>query len=75
MASCSSCKAPITWAKTENGKAAPINPDPVWNGNIELVHQGADGYLAVYVDPEPNVQRHVSHFTTCPDRDKHRKIK
>lgn len=37
MAACASCKAPITWTLTENGKRMPIDAEPVAEGNIEIV--------------------------------------
>jgi len=60
MSACRSCKQPILWGKTVNGKAMPIDPEPVAGGNVELV----DGRANV-VTPEPDVARYVSHFTTC----------
>lgn len=68
MSACSSCKQPIRWAKTESGKAIPLNPEPQPGGNLEL----KDGVARV-VQPHPAVKLYVSHFATCAHADAHRK--
>jgi len=35
---CSTCKAPVFFAETEDGKAMPVDRDPVPNGNLEIEH-------------------------------------
>ena len=68
MSTCSSCHAPVIWAKTTTGKAIPLNPEPIIGGNIELT----DGVARV-VKPHPAVKLYVSHFATCAQADAHRK--
>jgi hypothetical protein len=65
---CSSCKRQIFWAKTTKGGKMPLDLKPVRNGNIDLV----DGVVHV-VKPDPTKDRHVSHFSTCPNGALHRK--
>jgi len=56
---CFSCHAPVIWAKTEKGRAMPVDAAPVETGNIELA-----GGVAKYVPA--GTGRYVSHFVTCP---------
>lgn len=65
---CSSCSAPVIWAKTPRGANTPLDVEPVAGGNIDL-----RAGLAIIVTPEPGVRRFRSHFVSCPSRDKHRK--
>lgn len=55
---CRSCNAKIIWFKTAAGKNMPVDADTV--------------------EPEDDVEeldlsRHVSHFSTCPNANQHRK--
>lgn len=66
---CRSCDAPVRWVTTERGKNMPLNPDPVENGNIELIQR--DGQTIAVVHPAGHVDlfggpRFVTHFTDCP---------
>lgn len=74
---CRSCKKPILWALTENGRRIPIDPEPVENGNILLQHRPANIPLAVYQTKEMLAALHehgglqqyrlyLSHFVSCP---------
>lgn len=77
MSACRSCKADITWARTEAGRLMPIEYDD-------------GGNLAIYPDPDdpgtircrvltndatqdPGERRAVSHFALCVAADKHRR--
>jgi len=52
----------------------PLNPKPMDGGNIVLSERGQFlDPVAVYVKPDPNVKRYVSHFATCPESKKWRK--
>ena len=63
---CRGCGKPIEWARTERGKAIPLDPLPVERGNI-IVSLG----VAHVVDfPDGN---RVSHFATCPQAAKMRR--
>jgi hypothetical protein len=68
VANCRTCSAPIDWARTENGKAIPLDLAPVTGGNIELDSFG----VARVVRPSQALRR-ISHFVTCVGAAKHRK--
>ena len=78
MANCRSRHAPIVWIAMEgSGKANPIDPEPVENGNIELF-TGEDGRPMgrVVTDASDRLftpPLHLSHWATCPDADEWRK--
>lgn len=62
------CGRPMRWVVTKNGKAMPIDPDPVPNGNVVFA-EGSDTD-ALYVKPGQREfgderPRYVSHFATC----------
>jgi hypothetical protein len=69
---CRSCNAPIKWAYTIKGKRIPLDPNPSPEGNIELING-----IAEVVGPSDNPAdiRHISHFATCPNANKHRRKK
>jgi hypothetical protein len=60
---CSSCGALIVWFKTEAGRPHPVNATSV---------QAADMNLDLQTKSHPQ-GKHISHFATCPNADKHRK--
>ena len=71
-ATCSTCGAPIVWAKTlEKGKPAPFDAAPVPEGGFTLEAGVAIPVGLLTAENEP---RYVSHFATCPDADKHRRL-
>ncbi len=74
---CRSCGRPILWAETTNGKAAPIDPDPVPNGVIVLVQPSdpREPPVASVVKHagSTSLPRYNSHFATCPHAAQHRK--
>jgi hypothetical protein len=61
---------------TESGKSIPLDAEPVAHGNIRLVDNRAVvvgvGTLDL-LDATDDGVRWVSHFVTCPDRDKWRR--
>lgn len=59
---CKSCNAPIYWAKTESGKAIPLDRP----GESRVVIEAGRAKVR---------QTFVAHFATCPNADKHRKGK
>lgn len=72
LAECSTCKAPILWARWAlSGRAVPIDPTPVSSGNLAL----EAGRVHLYTDDDARLQRErfTSHFATCPDADQHRR--
>lgn len=70
MSTCKTCGAAITWARTENGRAIPVDPVIRADGNITLEDQGA--YVLALVG-KAGSGTHVSHFTTCAQANGHRK--
>lgn len=69
-ARCSSCQAPILWARTERGARMPLDRDMVFGGNVDL---DALAEVARVVQPDPNMRRYTSHFATCPNATEHRR--
>lgn len=71
-ATCSTCGAAIVWAKTlANGKPAPFDAAPVPDGGFTI----EDGVaIPVGLLTGENAPRYVTHFATCPDADKHRRL-
>ena len=72
---CRSCGAAILWARTQKGKAIPVDPEavnPPGTGNIFLTT--ANGVLqAKVVTPAPGLRK--AHFVTCPSAARWRKRK
>lgn len=69
MSQCRSCRAPITWAGTVNGKPMPLDAAP-YEGDDErglfAIHVVDGKTLAVGATPADDpVYR--SHFATCPN--------
>lgn len=65
---CRSCLEPIRWERTAAGRAIPLDPDPVPEGNIII----SDGHAIVFasaarVPTGDDVPRYVSHFVSCKD--------
>lgn len=54
---CRSCNARIIWLKTAAGKNMPVDAD-----SVEPTHEEFDAKTG-----------HVSHFSTCPNANKHRR--
>ena len=87
MSECKSCGQPIEWAKTETGKWMPVDPAPVPGGNLSIDRSSWPPVATVMRPGEGAVQLalgaggqqegetlgHVSHFKSCPDRDRWRK--
>ena len=68
---CRACQKVIRWAKTDNGKPIPMDPDPVPDGNYVVTAQGVSH--ALKKNEEPTGAAYVSHFATCPQRDQFRR--
>jgi hypothetical protein len=71
IAHCRSCDAPILWLRhARTGKRAPIDAEPVPEGNIVV---GDDGtYVTLNAAQAAEVASrggplHFNHFMTCPD--------
>lgn len=68
---CRSCGAEVLWAKTQQGRAIPLDREPVASGNVEFTGVldtvrvlAPDGDAVLFGGP-----RYVSHFATCPQAD------
>lgn len=61
---CRSCGAEIVWLKTVNGKNIPVDAETVADG--DTVFDPKRRTIFDFVG-------HVTHFETCPDRDKWRR--
>lgn len=80
---CRSCPAAIRWARTNTGKASPLDREPTPDGNVALMTtEGgtADDVFAVTLSGYAlerarhlGVPLRLSHFATCPNRQRHRK--
>lgn len=70
MASCRYCGKKILWRSHVNsGKKAPIDAEPVSNGNVVLV--GDKQYaIAVGSETPANAKRFLNHFSTCDKKPK-----
>ena len=64
---CRSCGKPIIWARTEAGKAMPVDALPVATGNLVATGEDTVRYVSKGRPAEPGVPLYVSHFSTCPD--------
>ena len=74
---CRSCNADIVWVRTVTGKLMPIDLMPSVGGTFGL-HQDGGETFADYVGEPRRAdfigKLHVSHFSTCPNADQHRKV-
>lgn len=81
MSTCRSCDREIEWVVVaKSGKNMPIDPFPVEGGNIAKLPttDGATGNkLVEYVHAGGMLmderELYVSHFSTCPNADQHRR--
>lgn len=72
MSTCATCGSPVRWARTAaSGKRIPLDPRPRPDGNLAL--QGSPQRAVVVPTDSPIQPRYVTHFTTCPHADSHRK--
>lgn len=85
MSYCDGCAARVLWlANDKTGKAAPVDPTPVPNGNVTVDFASstyhvmtkkevvaADNGLGDLFDPPPD--RFTLHFATCPHADHFRR--
>lgn len=81
IARCRSCRAEIVWTVTATGKKMPVNVEASDTGNV-LVERGGprDTPRATVFVPgglhahtRPGTLQTTSHFSTCPNRDHHRR--
>ena len=60
---CRSCDAAIVWMKTAAGKNMPVDADSVKHAQL------------IWKDRKPQFDKryHISHFSTCPNANQHRR--
>ena len=63
---CKKCNADIVFLKTKNNKAIPVDYDTLTHEDMTNLSSG---------DVLFRFGEHVSHFATCPDANKFRKVK
>lgn len=70
-ATCRGCGRKILWARTEDGKAIPLDAvAPVYEAHEAESAERGDTLIA-----RRATTSYVSHFVTCPKRDEFRKAK
>ena len=74
MATCRSCNAEITWVKMASGKSMPLDPEGehLNGGDRPFTIFDSEGN-SMKVEPGETVFGHLSHFSSCPNADKHRR--
>ncbi|MHB1843233.1 MAG: hypothetical protein ACYCWW_00180 [Deltaproteobacteria bacterium] len=71
---CSSCGAAILWTKTERGRNMPVDAATDPAGTIRT--QWRNGLLrSIVVEAGSEPELHKSHFATCPNAGKHRRVR
>lgn len=79
MSLCSSCRASIIWAVTDNGKRMPLDVQVDLAGEFWLEAGATKGTTIAHavrsVAMPPGAPRYRSHFATCPHAGQHRKEK
>lgn len=76
QARCGSCKHPIRWVTTENGRPMPLDWQPTEAGNVVPAYREDGGVRAhvLHQDEEPpDGPRYTSHWETCPNAKQHRR--
>ena len=63
---CNSCDAAIVWMETDAGRNMPVDADSVDEAETEVIR----GNPIFSSDAG-----HISHFSTCPNADKHRRAR
>lgn len=67
QAVCSSCGAPIEWARFQSGARVPLDIEPGDKPNLIVSDKGT-----AHIVPSGYGDR-TSHFVTCPNADEHRR--
>ena len=78
IARCRSCGRPLIWAVDErSGAGFPVDLEPVGNGNVTLDLSGPKPIAHVlkrFEEVPGGTVRFVSHFSTCPDSAKWKRL-
>lgn len=64
---CKKCRAAILWATTPAGKAMPVDPEPVFGGNLVLEVDAVGMLRTKVVRAAGDVEAYVAHFVSCSD--------
>lgn len=78
---CSTCGAPVIWATTPRGRAMPLDPSPVVDGNVRLETRAEAPTVVAVVLAGDKLQTArtsgerllIAHFVTCPSANAHRR--
>jgi hypothetical protein len=76
---CRSCKAPIRWATTDNGRSMPLDHEPddrgEWQLAAALVRGGTPRVVHVPAGRRAELagSLYMPHWATCPYADEHRR--
>ena len=76
---CRSCKAPIRWAVTENGRLMPLDrePDDAGEWRLAAAAHAGDAPRVVHVPDDARGvltgSLYAAHWATCPYADEHRR--
>lgn len=75
IGSCDSCPTPVIWCTTTRNERMPVDAAPVADGDIVLKARHGGVPLAVVLPVAQRFGRvlRVSHFSTCPKADQHRR--
>lgn len=80
MSRCKSCGAQIIWKRMQSGKSMPVDPELVtyWAkpGAAGRVITPNGEVISCEFEGDPNSATgigYVSHFSTCPNADQHRR--
>ena len=76
---CTTCEAPLLWARTPTGRNIPLDPEPAAEGNIVLYDGDSPDApkLAVvtHASQATGLPRYRAHFASCPHADAHRRAR
>ena len=72
-ATCHTCGDSIFWAVTASGKRMPVNEAPDPKGLFLLDKTQTPPVVLYARATDPPGERFTSHFSTCPDRDQHKR--
>jgi hypothetical protein len=75
---CASCKAPILWVLTVNGRKMPLDAEPSERGNVHLLSDGRAEVLTKEHLETAKMHKqtlYTSHFATCVNAALHRRAK
>ena len=76
---CRSCRKKIRWVTMVSGKKNPLDPEPVENGNVQILELSPGEFQGEALKAEQLAAArdggellYISHFATCPTASQHR---